>query len=451
MQTRLVPLEAGRAGRPIPLVGDDLVIGRDPASDVLVDHACVSRRHALLRRYGEHHTLEDLGSSNGTAINGTPIREAVLLRPGDRVELGGEAILLYEATGADEQARRDPALPLALGAGLLLVVGLLLGVFFWLGDGEDPRYAEAVRLAREGVAASQAGDQATAKTRLQSAAGILFKSGLLDDVPRQDVMHVAMRQLGERLEEPVDLRAVFERALAWQPPRPETAPDEGLGCRLDRVPPDALDACLRERIELVLIGLRQDPSNVPEDFHREVGRRLRIEREFIERSLERGRPVIPMLRRELEAAKIPPLLHYLALIESGYKNTATSTARAAGMWQFMPGTARQYGLHVTNGLDERRDQKKSTRAAARYLRDLAFEFGGDALLLALAGYNRGENGVRRALKKLDDPFSDRSYWRLVEKDLLPRETAEYVTRFMAAAVAGEAGVPRSETLRAAGY
>ena len=148
---------------------------------------------------------------------------------------------------------------------------------------------------------------------------------------------------------------------------------------------------------------------------------------------------------------MPPLLHYVALIESGYKNSATSSAAAAGIWQFMPATGRQYGLRVDDQVDERRTPEKATRAAARYLRDLAFEFGGDALLLALAGYNRGENGVRRSLKKLDDPFSDRSYWRLVERDLLPEETQSYVPRFIAAAVAGEGGLPSESVLREAGY
>ena len=158
-----------------------------------------------------------------------------------------------------------------------------------------------------------------------------------------------------------------------------------------------------------------------------------------------------MLRDELEKARMPPLLHYVAMIESGYDPAATSPAAAAGLWQFVPATARQYGLKVRGGIDERRDPVRSTRAAARYLRDLAFEFGGDALLLALAGYNRGENGVRRALKKLEDPFSDRSYWRLVEEELLPVETSRYVTRFVAAAVAGEAGLPSQQALLEAGY
>ena len=160
---------------------------------------------------------------------------------------------------------------------------------------------------------------------------------------------------------------------------------------------------------------------------------------------------VERIKTEFEKENMPPLLHYLALIESGYKNDAVSPARAAGMWQFMPATARQYKLRVGSSVDDRYDVEKSTRAAVKYLKGLAFEFGGDALLLALAGYNRGENGVRRALKKLDDPFSDRSYWRLVEEGLLPVETARYVTRFVAAAVVGEAGLPDRDDLERAGF
>jgi membrane-bound lytic murein transglycosylase D len=112
----------------------------------------------------------------------------------------------------------------------------------------------------------------------------------------------------------------------------------------------------------------------------------------------------------------------------------------------MPATARAYGLRVSSRVDERTDPKKSTKAAARYLRDLAFEFGGDALLLAIASYNKGENGMRRALKKLDDPRTDRNYWVLVERNLIPRETRDYVPRLVAAAVMGEAGVPSAEVV-----
>jgi membrane-bound lytic murein transglycosylase D len=117
----------------------------------------------------------------------------------------------------------------------------------------------------------------------------------------------------------------------------------------------------------------------------------------------------------------------------------------------MPATAREHGLIVNKKVDERRDSQKSTRAAVRYLRSLTWEFGGDALLLALAGYNGGPNRVRRVLKTMDDPFAERSYWRLVEKGLLPDETALYVTRFFASAVAGENGLPAKSVLQEAGY
>ncbi len=175
------------------------------------------------------------------------------------------------------------------------------------------------------------------------------------------------------------------------------------------------------------------------------------EHEFIGRALERGSYLVPMLREKLEAENMPPLLHYLALIESGYRAQVVSPAGAKGLWQFIPQTARRYGLTVTKERDDRYDPAESTRAAARYLRDLAFDFGGDSLFLAVASYNRGERGVHRALRQLDNPFTDRNYWELVAQELLPSETLNYVPRLLAATVAGEAGLPDVGVLAAAGY
>jgi membrane-bound lytic murein transglycosylase D len=201
----------------------------------------------------------------------------------------------------------------------------------------------------------------------------------------------------------------------------------------------------------LLLELHQSDSDVPEEFVRQVGRTLVAEHDFLARAIPRGVPLVPMMRRELEQKKMPHLLHYVAAIESGYRSEARSAAGALGLWQFMPGTAGDYGLAVGSGVDERTDPEKSTRAAAHYLQHLVFEFGSDALLLALAGYNYGQARVRVALKKLEDPFHDRSYWRLVERGLLPAETAAYVARYTAAALAGESGLPDDATLRAAGY
>lgn len=451
MGARLVRIAGQRRRDSRPVEGSEFVVGRDPSSDLVLEYARISRRHAALRRMGDRHTLADLGSTNGTRVNGRPVTEPVLLEHGDAIDLAGEVVLLYE-----RQQPRASARPwIALAAVMVLALAGAAGLAIYrVSERPSPELARAYELARAGHEAALRGDPHEAKHRLQDAAGILYTSQALEDVPRRLFMRTAMERLGEPLGPDVDLWQEFQRVVELSRPKPpptQAASNKPVGCRLDRVKARDVDACLRERIELVLLGLRQEPVGVPEDFHRQVGRRILREYDSLAQSLERGRDVVPMIEKELEKGNMPPLLHYLALIESGYRTDARSPAKAVGLWQFMPGTARQYGLHVGGPNDERRDPVKSTRAAVRYLRDLAFEFGGDALLLALAGYNRGENGVRRALKKLDDPFSDRSYWRLVQEGLLPKETAQYVPRFVAAAVVGEAGLPPPAVLIEAGY
>ncbi len=441
MTARLVQIEAGRRVGATSITRELLTIGRDPVCDVVLDTARVSRRHACIQAADGGHTLTDLGSANGTLLNGHPVLDTLRLESGDRIELAGEVTLLYQSgTGWTRPG-------LALSAVLTLA---LVGVWLVL-RGPDPLLEQAAERARLAVEADARGDYAAAKQGLQSAVGLLFRDGRLDDVPRQDVMRVGLQRIGERLEGAPDLDALFERALTRSrpsAPQPDPAQEE---CRLDEMAAHDLGDCIRRRVRHVLTALRQDPNDVPATFYAEVGRRVRLERDFLEKALPRGDRYRAMMERELAQANMPPILYYLSAIESGYRLRARSPAGAAGLWQIMPATARQYGLSVEEGRDERYDAEKSTRAAARYLRDLAFEFGGNALLLALASYNRGENAVRRSLKRLDDPFDDRSYWALVQARHLPQETANYVTRFMAAAVVGEAGLPSEDVLRAAGY
>jgi membrane-bound lytic murein transglycosylase D len=120
---------------------------------------------------------------------------------------------------------------------------------------------------------------------------------------------------------------------------------------------------------------------------------------------------------------LPVELKYLAVIESELKPTALSRVGAAGPWQLMPETAKILGLKVSSKYDERTQYKKSTKAAARYLKDLYAEFGD--WLLVLAAYNGGPGPVYHAIHK----SGSRNFWNL--QYYLPAESREHVKKFIA--------------------
>jgi len=151
-------------------------------------------------------------------------------------------------------------------------------------------------------------------------------------------------------------------------------------------------------------------------------------REWFEASLRRGTRYLPMIQETLRAEGLPIDLAYIALVESAFKPTALSRAKARGVWQFMRATARENGLQHDWYIDERADPEKATRAAARYLKALRDTFDGD-WLLALASYNGGPGRVQRAIRRAGT--SD--FWRLsASSRYLPRETRNYVPAILAA-------------------
>ena len=130
----------------------------------------------------------------------------------------------------------------------------------------------------------------------------------------------------------------------------------------------------------------------------------------------------PLMLRIFKEEGVPARMVNLAMIESGFNPNAYSKAHAVGMWQFIKSTGRIYGLRVDWWVDERRDPVRSGRAAARHLRDLHQAL--DSWPLALAAYNSGQRCVERAIRRAHS----RDYWRL----RLPRETRDFVPKFMAA-------------------
>ncbi|MDP3296899.1 MAG: transglycosylase SLT domain-containing protein [Thermodesulfovibrionia bacterium] len=124
--------------------------------------------------------------------------------------------------------------------------------------------------------------------------------------------------------------------------------------------------------------------------------------------------------------ELPQELIFLPLIESGFNLHAYSPKKAAGLWQFIPGTAKRYGLKINWWVDERRDPIKATIAASEYLSDLYGMFG--SWNLALAAYNAGEGRILKALKKTktDD------FWAIRETKHIKKETKNYVPAYIAA-------------------
>jgi membrane-bound lytic murein transglycosylase D len=133
----------------------------------------------------------------------------------------------------------------------------------------------------------------------------------------------------------------------------------------------------------------------------------------------------PIFEEALESYQVPLELRYLPIIESALNPTAVSRAGAVGLWQFMIGTGKQYGLEVTSLIDERRDPIKSSYAAAHYLRDLYDIFGDWTLVIA--SYNCGPANVRKAIARAG---GEKDYWRIYP--YLPAETRGYVPAFIAA-------------------
>lgn len=151
-------------------------------------------------------------------------------------------------------------------------------------------------------------------------------------------------------------------------------------------------------------------------------------RGVLERGLERSGRYRKMIERILKEEGVPGDLIYLAQAESGFHPYAVSRVGARGIWQFMGSRARAYDLHRDFWVDERQDPEKSTRAAARHLKDLYNQFGD--WYLAMAAYNSGPGTVQSAVKRTG--YAD--FWQLYERNVLPRETRNYVPIILAVTI-----------------
>ena len=150
---------------------------------------------------------------------------------------------------------------------------------------------------------------------------------------------------------------------------------------------------------------------------------IKVHGSYLQKMKGWGQPYFNLIENILQQYGLPKELKYIAVIESNLSTGATSGVGAGGPWQFMPYTAREYGLVVNGYVDDRRDYYKSTHAAARYLLYLYKQM--HDWLLVMAAYNGGPGRVYSAMKK----SGSNDFWRL--QYYLPEESRIYVKRFIA--------------------
>lgn len=209
------------------------------------------------------------------------------------------------------------------------------------------------------------------------------------------------------------------------PPAPVWQPEpEKLG-----EAPELLEERVRAPARDILGGLAYDlPLKENSWVEAELDFLVNERRDVIGRWLERGDYYEGFVKEELRRQDIPTDLYHLAMIESGFIPTARSRAGAVGLWQFMPATGRAMGLRIDATVDERMDPVRSTRAAARHLRDLRRAMGDWEL--AAAAYNAGQGRISRGIRA----YEARDFWDLAERGDLADETRHYVPRLYAMTV-----------------
>ncbi|MBR9985652.1 MAG: LysM peptidoglycan-binding domain-containing protein [Desulfosarcina sp.] len=171
---------------------------------------------------------------------------------------------------------------------------------------------------------------------------------------------------------------------------------------------------------------------IPRELNTNVQKEINLftrgpEKSFFIESYKRSGRYRPMILEKLAAAGLPAELSWLPLIESGFKVKALSSARALGLWQFIPSTGYKFGLKRDQYIDERIDFEKASDAAIAYLKELHSIFGDWSTVLA--AYNCGEGRVLRVIRTQNINYLD-DFWDLYGR--LPFETARYVPRFLAA-------------------
>jgi membrane-bound lytic murein transglycosylase D len=268
---------------------------------------------------------------------------------------------------------------------------------------------------QEGLADYQAGRTDAAKQEFDNAFNAMLESQL--DVRSDE----RLAKEFDRVVEGVNHLDLGEASADTEAEKAEPAPiDETNGLM------PASDPNIRAKVQAELKSTHSDlPLMLTDQVTGYISYFSNRGRGVFERAYARSGRYHDMMASILREEGVPQDLIYLAQAESGFQPTAVSRAGARGIWQFMAGRGQGYGLRRSQWVDDRQDPEKSTRAAARHLRDLYAQFGD--WYLAMAAYNSGPGTVQAAVKRTG--YAD--FWELYRRNVLPKETRNYVPIILA--------------------
>jgi hypothetical protein len=451
----LIVCTAGETSE-VPLDETELSIGRGDDATLVINDAGLSRLHATIHQADGEIWIVDENSTNGTEVNGEEVTaEGFALSDGDEITLGDETTITirfadYVSSSAQIDSHRAhpsgihgvtasrgvklppaPILALILAAFVGLIGVVVLSVFALTRGGgnsnsQTPNLAQTSPapptvqnnnvVAPPSPVASQTTSPATAATTPNLALPVS------DQPPTGTQTARLYRDMTE--EQKIEFIARRARHISM------------MMTRTDR-PYEFNDDVVR------LIKYWVDA------FARRVGARgTHLWGGDMRAVYHRGIQYAPMISAAFQRERVPPIVGlYLPVIETEYVNIQTENhARAKGLFQFIPGTARGYGIHP----DERTNVPVMAGAAARHIRDNMIQFGDDSMSVAfaIAGYNRATHSLLRDLRTVisntsgDAARRERDFWTLIANQgqldhYFQNENKNYVPRFFAAAILGE--------------
>ena len=260
--------------------------------------------------------------------------------------------------------------------------------------------------------------------KLVNYCSIIFLLLVATSQVKAQSVDVVIRENGTERKESIDLPKSMTYPLDsllndW---KAKNYIDLGKDCSTAEINPLFSDSVYIDRLSRIPAIMEMPYNDIIRKFIDMYAGRLRNQVSFM---LSACNFYMPIFEEALDAYGLPLELRYLPIIESALNPSAVSRAGASGLWQFMIGTGKIYGLESNSLVDERRDPIKATWAAARYLKEM-YDIYGDWNLV-IAAYNCGPGTINKAIRRAN---GETDYWKIY--NYLPKETRGYVPAFIAA-------------------